>query len=533
MLYHDLLIAARKIKLVDIEEKPSMQNMINQLKNAKGNTQTISDAYKMDAEIFELFLEIIKNDRELGTNYSKNLSLEDFLVMRCKRSPSQSLEEIIFLLETNQPNKIDQEHLLVNLLHFHFKKSNNLSCYDISTLVEHYLVLKMFKNDPALQTFKLEFVPSGEKSNDKISENSKFNILGQRIKITQKNSTQLFYVMNEIDGFSSFYFKDSFEKDVNGNSVYYTKTTAILAQEIQNSALKSYVLPTPVLGLYDFSIFYEIACNNSEGANYRPVSIPTLLSPLVCNFFYGIKIVNSDIKYGSYIPDGKNNVSSNRFRDARKVHNTQTSYIGIIGHDHIHVRADNSYYQDEIMLKIHLSNALEKNKEWSLAYLQESAKYVPDSLIKLKFRQNVLDVGIIGALQISRDAITSPELKNRILNEIFSSLSSPIDKNSLINSLERLNITFTKNQSQNKIKNLFGYEDYLRSLCINSYHFESKINAVSKTSFNNRTTLVHKLKPLFQINNPISSENSKDTSQNVGIPSNPAVLFQRLRRYKL
>ena len=417
--YHDFLAVAEKISLVTMEEQPKIYQILDALKNTSG---PFEQAYKNDVEVLENLL-----------NIQDNSSLKSFLISRAMQQPSQTLGEIVSFLSNKQIDKIDEAHLLINLLHSHMHPKNEiaLSIYDISTILEHYALTKMFTTKPELEGYNLEFVPTTEP------------IWQQRIRITKKNanvSSSLMDALNEVDSFSIFYINSNYDEEkVNGDLVAYTTTTSMLAQNIAKSKNTSYELPLPMLLCYNYEIMQQYIMRSSP-VYFRPVTLPTFLPLAIRNFFKGVRNVYGDAVYDSYNPSPTNPTRPCGLMDLKNVHENPTSFVGALGHDHSHIYADNSKINTR-KLCFNLNNALEANSEWSLRKLNETVllddKPSELTLFKLKFRQEMLDGGIIGGLMDAyRD---NPEHLANELVEIANMLNHE-DRDEFIKIVESLDI---------------------------------------------------------------------------------------------
>jgi hypothetical protein len=430
--YHDFLAVAEKISLVAMEEQPKISQMLDALKNTSG---PFAQAYQNDAEVLENLL-----DAQDGS------SLKDFLMLRAMKQPSQTLEEIVGFLSNKKIDKIDEAHLLLNLLHFHMhpKSGIALSIYDISTILEHYAFTKMFTTKPELERYNLEFVPTTEP------------MWQQRIRITKKNaniSSFLMDTLNEVDGVSIFYIHPDYEEKekVNGESVYYTTPTAMLAQNITKSKDTSYELPLPMLLCYNYEIMQQYIMRSSQ-VYFRPVTLPTFLPLSIRNFFKGVRNVYGDAVYDSYNPFPTNPTRPCGLMDLKNVHENPTSFIGVLGHDHSHIYGDNRSSNTR-KLCFNLNNALEANSEWSLRKLNETVllddKPSELTLFKLKFRQEMLDGGIIGGL-INAYRDNPAHLANKLV-EIADMLNHE-DRDKFINVVESLDIPSIQLKSKCKAR---------------------------------------------------------------------------------
>jgi hypothetical protein len=417
--------------LATVAEQPKINEMIATLEKTDG---PFAAAYKYDAAILKSFVQYQSH---------RQYSLKDFLFARCQKPASQNLDTIIDILKEAQTNKdkiheIDESHLLTNLLHAMFN-GTDISIYDLSTILEHYVVLKMFANKPELKGYKLEFVTDDTDNAAKPKEDS-LKIWQQKIQITKQDSKKdddkaLVHKLRDLDGLNTFYFMEDYSKEVNGDFVYYTQPTAMLARKILSSSTSPYELPLPMLLCYNYEIMQHYMCQDSKEVSWRPVTLPTLLPLSVRNLFKGVKAVYGDAKYVAYNLNADPNKPLG-LRDLVKVHGTSATHVGVVGHDHIHVLGDNQLGTDALIIRNTLSRAIEANPAWAWNKLTKAADADPQALSRLKFRQDLLDIGVIGSLQNHREFLQG----NGILPEIINMLKDPEHKKIFIDFIKKVDI---------------------------------------------------------------------------------------------
>jgi hypothetical protein len=427
----DMLIVAAEVKLVALADQASRQQLIDGL----------ADPDK------KIMLELAKRTDPPAT-------LKDFLLLRAKESPTQSLAEIMNLLSHKEPQKIDRDHLLLNLIHAH--QNGLLEPEDIATLMRHYVTLTaLAAGDPSLSSIEFVDCLASEKpgvaaalspaiiaalaESPMLSQSKQQNIEWIRINAPR------YPILQQAIAYTHPDFADTIATQrLGGNTLQkkgadektiYTAPLTILSEiysktcNVEDQA----VAALPVFGCYSFEHLQKYSCGMGD-VEYRPVTLPTYLPKNIRALFYGTRANGlGEVVYDLYSADPD---LSKHFLDMQRAHSNKVGHFGVMNHDDFHLIKANIMTKNDVQLRDLLLGALND-------CLQEA----PLDAATHKLYQALLDDGIgLGFLSTGLrgndeqfdifskvlNKITAPDFKKLLSNAIMAWIKNPTGNPDLI-----------------------------------------------------------------------------------------------------
>lgn len=436
----DFLVVADIVPMVTVVEQPNLPAMLNVMDATHGDYAKV--------------LRLLHQRRSLDLFKDEIITLKNFLITRAQCAPTQKLSEIVELISTKNLAVIDQDHLLTNLLYYYLKEAK-LSLFEISTLLEHYMVLQLIaKINASENKYFVEFANCVDADGASIfTEREDIPILSQCLRVTSSNaaSTDFHFVLDDM---CCFEFELELHENVREMPVYYTNTISMQAQTIyaewmDNPELPC-VLPLPILLCYSYSIMQKYLFAHDEGINFRPVTLPTFLPRCVRDLFKGGMSENNDVEYVKY--QTQDCSRSFGLVDLQNVHDTKTNRLGTFAHDMKHVKIENRSMND-FAQRMRIHRDLEAR--WPLYNFKKAEKPLSASQqLILSFKQHNLDSGygssITEFLSLAHNSENQKSLKDT-LTEILATFTNVSDQQQMIDLLAYAGLNYSEPVPKNKL----------------------------------------------------------------------------------